>query len=117
MELISYGVEELSNEDAAKLMSRVHECRECTGQWVLFQKTFTVLSQTGQAEISVERSQQMWLTCLEHAKHKPIGVQHGDEDHRESHAAGETVPVSFRSDDAHEDSEAAHPLPSTRSHS
>lgn len=94
MELISYGVEELSNEDAAQLMSRVHECHECTGQWVLFQKTYTVLSQTGQTEISVERSQQMWLTCLEHAKHKPQPLA-GHADHK---SQSEVVPVSFRSD-------------------
>jgi hypothetical protein len=97
MELISYGVEELSNEDAAQLMSRVHECRECTGQWVLFQKTYTVLSQTGQTEVSVERSQQMWLTCLEHAKHKDHALESADgqPDHK---SKSEVVPVSFRSD-------------------
>ncbi len=93
MELISYGVEELSNEDAAQLMSRIHECHECTGQWVLFQKTYTVLSQTGQTEVSVERSQQMWLTCLEHAQHN----QHKHKD--SAHAPqSEVVSVSFRSD-------------------
>lgn len=94
MELISYGVEELSNEDAAELMSRVHECHECTGQWVLFQKTYTVLSQTGQSEVSVERSQQMWLTCLEHAKHHQNAGQKIS-----SHAEKSgVVSVSFRSD-------------------
>ncbi len=91
MELISYGVEELSSEEAAHLMSRVHECTECTGQWVLFQKTYTVLSQSGKTEVSVERSQQMWLACVEHAQHKKPAIA-------QSHGRSEVVPVSFRSD-------------------
>lgn len=94
MELISYGVEELSSEEAAQLMSRVQECQECTGQWVLFQKTYTVLSQTGQTEISVERSQQMWLACLEHARHN----NHKLHEVPARSPQSEVLPVSFRSD-------------------
>ena len=92
MELISYGVEELSSEQAAQLMSRVHECQECTGQWVLFEKTYTVLSQSGETDVSVERSQQMWLACVEHAKHKKPAT------HADLSEEDNIVPVSFRSD-------------------
>ncbi|PQV64452.1 hypothetical protein B1R32_105134 [Abditibacterium utsteinense] len=102
MELISYGVEELSSEDAAQLLSRVHECQECTGQWVLFEKTYTVLSQSGETEVSVERSQQMWLACVEHAKHK----NHDDT------SENEAVPVAFRVDSLPQKSECkTHPQP------
>ncbi len=97
MELISYGVEELSSEQAMHLMARVHECQECTGQWVLFQKTYTVLSQSGETEVSVERSQQMWLACVEHAKHR---------NHADGHAGAkenEIVSVSFRPDSSQRD--------------
>lgn len=88
MELTSYGMEELSSEQAAHLLNRVRECPECTGHWVLFQKTCTVLSQSGETEISVERSQQMWLACVEHAQKKvpALGAQ------------SEVVPLSSRSD-------------------
>ncbi|HEX9998203.1 MAG TPA: hypothetical protein VGB45_13770 [Abditibacterium sp.] len=103
MELISYGVEELSNEDAAQLLSRIHECPECTGQWVLFEKTYTVLSQSGETEISVERSQKMWLACVEHAKHKAPaltesevlpGSSHSDSSLREGDRRRSTYPQS-----------------------
>ena len=107
MELISYGVEELSNEDAAQLMSRVHECHECTGQWVLFQKTYTVLSQTGETEVSVERSQQMWLTCLEHAQHnKQKQLAHEPQ--------SEVVSVSFRSDSSQREGDRRSPSATLR---
>ncbi len=88
MELTSYGMEELSSEQAAHLLKRVQECPECTGHWVLFQKTCTVLSQSGETEISVERSQQMWLACVEHV-HKKAPALDGQ---------SEVVPISSRSD-------------------
>lgn len=107
MELISYGVEELSSEQAARLMSRVHECKECTGQWVLFEKTYTVLSQSGETEVSVERSQQMWLACVEHANHKNHAPS--VEELREQDGM---VPVSFRSESADQNSDhKMHPQP------
>ncbi len=111
MELISYGMEELSNEDAVLLMSRIQECPECTGQWVLFQKTYTVLSQTGESEVSVERSQQMWLTCLEHAQHKPHTQHktHAQAAHSVAKLQSEVVPVSFRSDSSKREEDRRNP--------
>lgn len=105
MELISYGMEELSSEDAALLMSRVHECQECTGKWVLFQKTYTVLSQTGESEVSIERSQQMWLTCLEHAHKKT----HAQSANSIAKPQSEVVPVSFRSDSSQREGDRRNP--------
>lgn len=114
MELISYGVEELSSEQASHLMARVHECQECTGQWVLFQKTYTVLSQSGETDVSVERSQQMWLACVEHTKHKkhadgPIDAHSGAQE-------SEIISVSFRPDASQRDGDyptkaQTHPQP------
>ena len=93
MELTSYGMEELSSEQAAYLLNRVRECPECTGHWVLFQKTCTVLSQSGETEVSVERSQQMWLACVEHAKKKVPAL----DGHSLDGQSG-VMPISSRSD-------------------
>lgn len=69
-QVASYSVEELSPSDSDAFARHLEECPPCKGQWMLFQKTLTTLSQTGETEISVERSRQMWLTCLEHAKNR-----------------------------------------------
>ena len=70
MELISFGMEEISSEQAAPLLAQIHECSECAGQWVLIHKTIDTLSHVGETDISNQKSQQMWLVCMEHAKHK-----------------------------------------------
>lgn len=102
MELISYGVEELSSEEATHLLAVIHECPECTGQWVLFEKTYTVLSQSGETEISVERSHQMWLACVEHAHHNQRKLQ------LHTQQSG-VVPVSFRSDSSQREGDRRNP--------
>ena len=76
----SFSVEELTDSEAASLLHHLEECEPCKGQWLLFEKTLLITTQSGPREEDVEqtRSQQMWLVCLEHAR-KNLG-QH-------SHAA------------------------------
>lgn len=65
----SFSVEELSDSEAANFLHHVEECEPCKGQWLLFEKTLTVVTQSGPHDEDVEqfRSQQMWLVCMEHA--------------------------------------------------
>ncbi|MBW3637861.1 MAG: hypothetical protein KY445_15565, partial [Armatimonadetes bacterium] len=79
-------------------------CPECTGHWVLFQKTCTVLSQSGETEISVERSQQMWLACVEHVHKKAPALN----------AQSEVVPISSRSDASQPEGDRQSPSASPR---
>ena len=66
----SFSVEELSDSEAASLLHHLEECEPCQGQWLLFEKTLTVVTQSGPHDEDVEqhRSQQMWLVCMEHAR-------------------------------------------------
>ncbi len=66
----SFSVEELSDSEAATFLHHVEECEPCKGQWLLFEKSLTVVTQSGPRDEDVEqhRSQQMWLVCLEHAR-------------------------------------------------
>ena len=66
----SFSVEELSDSEAASLLLHLEECEPCKGQWLLFEKTLTVVTQSGPLDQDVEqhRSQQMWLVCMEHAR-------------------------------------------------
>ena len=66
----SFSVEELSDSEAASLLQHLEECEPCQGQWLLFEKTLTVVTQSGPQDADVEqyRSQQMWLVCMEHAR-------------------------------------------------
>ena len=68
----SFSVEELSDSEAATLLHHLEECEPCKGQWLLFEKSLTVVTQSGPRDEDVEqhRSQQMWLVCMEHARHK-----------------------------------------------
>lgn len=67
----SFSVEELSDSEAASFLEHVEECAPCKGQWLLFEKSLTVVTQSGPRDEDVEqfRSQQMWLVCMEHARH------------------------------------------------
>ena len=67
----SFSVEELSDSEAANLLQHIEDCEPCKGQWLLFEKTLMVVTQSGPHDEDVEqhRSQQMWLVCLEHARH------------------------------------------------
>ena len=71
----SFSVEELSDSEAATLLHHVEECEPCKGQWLLFEKSLTVVTQSGPRDEDVEqhRSQQMWLVCMEHARQKAEG--------------------------------------------
>ncbi len=64
----SFSVEELSDSEAASFLQHVEECEPCKGQWLLFEKSLTVVTQSGPRDEDVEqhRSQQMWLVCMEH---------------------------------------------------
>ncbi len=66
----SFSVEELSDSEAATFLHHIEECEPCKGQWLLFEKSLTVVTQSGPRDEDVEqhRSQQMWLVCLEHAR-------------------------------------------------
>jgi hypothetical protein len=66
-QIASYSVEELSSDDASAFTRHLDDCPPCQGQWLLFEKTLTTLSETPEATIEVERSRQMWLTCVKHA--------------------------------------------------
>ena len=68
----SFSVEELSDSEAATLLHHMEECEPCKGQWLLFEKSLTVVTQSGPRDEDVEqhRSQQMWLVCMEHARQK-----------------------------------------------
>ena len=70
LELSSFGVEELSSAQAAQLMETIDHCPECQGQWVLFSRTISTLSHVGELPISHDKSSQMWLVCVHHAKEK-----------------------------------------------
>jgi hypothetical protein len=69
-QIASYSVEELSTDDASAFTRHLDDCPPCQGQWLLFEKTLTTLSETPEAKIEVERSRQMWVACMEHAKAK-----------------------------------------------
>lgn len=69
-QIASYSVEELSNDDASAFTRHLDDCPPCQGQWLLFEKTLTTLSETPEAKIEVERSRQMWVACVEHMKAK-----------------------------------------------
>ena len=69
-QLKSFGMEELSSEEAARLLARIDECPECHGEWVLFYETICTLSQTHLDDPPADCSKKMWLVCLEHAKEK-----------------------------------------------
>lgn len=66
----SFSVEELTDSEAASLLTHLEECEPCKGQWLLFEKTLMVTTQSGPRDEDVEqvRSQQMWLVCREHAR-------------------------------------------------
>ena len=68
----SFSVEELSDSEAATLLHHLEECEPCKGQWLLFEKSLTIVTQSGPRDEDVEqhRSQQMWLVCMEHARQK-----------------------------------------------
>ena len=66
----SFSVEELTDSEASDLLQHIEECEPCKGQWLLFEKSLTVVTQSGPRDEDVEqhRSQQMWLVCMEHAR-------------------------------------------------
>jgi len=66
----SFSVEELSDSEAANFLYHIEECEPCKGQRLLFEKSLTVVTQSGPRDEDVEqhRSQQMWLVCMEHAR-------------------------------------------------
>ena len=75
----SFSVEELSDSEAATLLHHLEECEPCQGQWLLFEKSLTIVTQSGPRDEDVEqhRSQQMWLVCMEHAlqnNHKKLAT-------------------------------------------
>ena len=79
----SFSVEELSDSEAASLLHHLEECEPCKGQWLLFEKSLTIVTQSGPRDEDVEqvRSQQMWLVCMEHArqnvtKKHPLSAAH-----------------------------------------
>lgn len=71
LELYSFGVEELSSQEAQSLLKQVDDCPECHGEWLLLSRTLTTLNQCGHCDsLSSDRASRMWLVCVEHAKHK-----------------------------------------------
>ena len=91
----SLSVEELTDSEAASLLHHIEECEPCKGQWLLFEKTLTIVTQSGPREQDVEqtRSQQMWLVCMEHARQNA-------ETHDEAHARPASPAHSAPSDSA-----------------
>ena len=100
----SFSVEELTDSEAASLLSHLEECEPCKGQWLLFEKTLTVTTQSGPRDEDVEsfRSQKMWLVCREHArknveKHALPAQAHAasseTDKHAEHHEAKAEAPV------------------------
>ena len=75
----SFSVEELSDSEASDLLQHIEECEPCKGQWLLFEKSLTVVTQSGPRDEDVEqhRSQQMWLVCMEHARKNSENPAHG----------------------------------------
>ena len=95
----SFSVEELSDSEAASLLEHLEACEPCKGQWLLFEKTLLVTTQSGPRDEDVEqhRSQKMWLVCLEHARKKVEQPQvhahaltHAEAPHREAPRRVET---------------------------
>lgn len=78
LELSSFGVEELSSAQAAQLMKTVDDCPECHGQWVLFSRTISTLSQVGELPVSHDKSHDMWLVCVQHANQKVAKNSHSN---------------------------------------
>lgn len=91
-QIASYSVEELSPDDADAFTRHLEACPPCKGQWLLFEKTLFTLSQTTETEVSLERSQKMWLTCLEHVQSAPKTLP------QNSAAQVEVTPQPFRPD-------------------
>jgi hypothetical protein len=69
-QIASYSVEELSLDDANAFTRHLDDCPPCKGQWLLFERTLTTLSETPEAQIEVERSRQMWVACVCYAQSK-----------------------------------------------
>lgn len=92
LELSSFGVEELSSAQAAQLMETIEHCPECQGQWVVFSRTISTLSQVGELPISHDKSSEMWLVCVHHAKEK-LTAHVSDANHSNGHAQQRSIEV------------------------
>ena len=106
----SFSVEELSDSEAATLLQHIEECEPCKGQWLLFEKSLTIVTQSGPRDEDVEqhRSQQMWLVCMEHVMENARKNQHHPA--LSANASSEqTAPAKMSSHtrtDSHDDSHA-----------
>ncbi len=85
IDLMSFGTEEFSSSDAARLMQLVAQCPECKGEWTLVEKTITTLSTTGELTVAESKSHEMWLVCLGHAQ--THHHHEGNGGHRHKHGA------------------------------
>jgi hypothetical protein len=68
IDLMSFGTEELSSNDANRLMQVVAQCPECEGEWVLVKRTISTLSTAGELPVAESKSHEMWLVCLGHVQ-------------------------------------------------
>ncbi len=74
-QIASLSADELSLEETDAMHRHFQECPPCQGHWVLFTQTLLTLSTTPQPLVTLERSQQMWLVCVEHARQKQAPLQ------------------------------------------
>lgn len=74
-QIASLSADELSPEEALEIRQHLADCPPCNGHWLLFEQTLLTLSTTSQPLLSVEKSSQIWLVCLEHAQTKNAAVQ------------------------------------------
>ena len=104
----SFSVEELSDSEASTLLQHIEECEPCKGQWLLFEKSLTIVTQSGPRDEDVEqhRSQQMWLICMDHAnrkaeKHTALAAHssqpNGSDNDLSSHDEAQTSTTASRS--------------------
>lgn len=61
--LFDLSSDAVAEDVAIALKQHFAECPECNDEWMLVQRTVTVLSTTQQPVVTGEQSQQMWLAC------------------------------------------------------
>lgn len=71
--IAALSAEDLTPAEAELVRKHLEDCPPCKGQWVLFERSMTLLTGTSRATLETKRSRQMWLVCMEHARQQQTG--------------------------------------------